>query len=77
MTHAPQLRIPASYLRGGTSKGVFFVRQDLPVGRRLAALELPRRREALDDGRHLNGEPGQLVAAGLRRLVVEGETIDA
>ncbi|WP_346949597.1 2-methylaconitate cis-trans isomerase PrpF [Dyella sp.] len=30
MAHAPQLRIPATYLRGGTSKGVFFRLQDLP-----------------------------------------------
>ncbi|TBR39865.1 MULTISPECIES: 2-methylaconitate cis-trans isomerase PrpF [Dyella] len=30
MAHLPQLRIPASYLRGGTSKGVFFRLQDLP-----------------------------------------------
>ena len=28
--HRPQLRIPATYLRGGTSKGVFFRLQDLP-----------------------------------------------
>ncbi|WMJ70132.1 2-methylaconitate cis-trans isomerase PrpF [Stenotrophomonas sp. 24(2023)] len=28
--HLPQLRIPATYMRGGTSKGVFFRRQDLP-----------------------------------------------
>ena len=28
--HAPQLRIPATYMRGGTSKGVFFRLQDLP-----------------------------------------------
>ena len=28
--HAPQLRIPATYMRGGTSKGVFFCLQDLP-----------------------------------------------
>jgi 2-methylaconitate isomerase len=27
---APQLRIPAVYARGGTSKGVFFLNQDLP-----------------------------------------------
>jgi 2-methylaconitate isomerase len=27
----PQLRIPATYMRGGTSKGVFFRLQDLPV----------------------------------------------
>ncbi len=28
--HAPQIRIPATYIRGGTSKGVFFRLQDLP-----------------------------------------------
>jgi hypothetical protein len=27
---APQIRIPATYMRGGTSKGVFFRMQDLP-----------------------------------------------
>ncbi|MGE8218834.1 MAG: 2-methylaconitate cis-trans isomerase PrpF [Stenotrophomonas acidaminiphila] len=30
MTFLPQLRIPATYMRGGTSKGVFFRLQDLP-----------------------------------------------
>jgi probable AcnD-accessory protein PrpF len=30
MAHAPQLKIPATYMRGGTSKGVFFRLQDLP-----------------------------------------------
>lgn len=30
MSHDPQLRIPATYMRGGTSKGVFFRLQDLP-----------------------------------------------
>ncbi|CAG9164433.1 2-methylaconitate cis-trans isomerase PrpF [Cupriavidus pampae] len=30
MAHAPQIKIPATYLRGGTSKGVFFRLQDLP-----------------------------------------------
>ncbi len=29
-THAPQVRIPATYMRGGTSKGVFFRLEDLP-----------------------------------------------
>ena len=28
-THRPQLRIPATYMRGGTSKGVFFQRDDI------------------------------------------------
>ncbi|MBL3556683.1 MULTISPECIES: 2-methylaconitate cis-trans isomerase PrpF [Marinobacter] len=30
MTYTPQTRIPATYMRGGTSKGVFFRLQDLP-----------------------------------------------
>ncbi|WP_019447399.1 2-methylaconitate cis-trans isomerase PrpF [Cupriavidus sp. BIS7] len=30
MAHVPQIRIPATYIRGGTSKGVFFRVQDLP-----------------------------------------------
>jgi len=29
--YAPQIRIPATYMRGGTSKGVFFKLTDLPV----------------------------------------------
>ena len=29
----PQLRIPAVYMRGGTSKGVFFRAADLPADR--------------------------------------------
>ena len=36
MTHAPQIRIPATYMRGGTSKGVFFRLEDLP-----AAAQIP------------------------------------
>ncbi|MCD9029908.1 2-methylaconitate cis-trans isomerase PrpF [Luteimonas sp. BDR2-5] len=35
MTHAPQLRIPATYMRGGTSKGVFFRLDDLPESARV------------------------------------------
>ena len=30
MTHPPQIKIPATYMRGGTSKGVFFNLADLP-----------------------------------------------
>ena len=30
MSQQPQIRIPATYMRGGTSKGVFFRLQDLP-----------------------------------------------
>jgi 2-methylaconitate isomerase len=31
MAHAPQFKVPATYMRGGTSKGVFFRLQDLPL----------------------------------------------
>jgi 2-methylaconitate isomerase len=30
-SHPPQIHIPATYMRGGTSKGVFFRLQDLPI----------------------------------------------
>ena len=30
MSYTPQIKIPATYMRGGTSKGVFFRLQDLP-----------------------------------------------
>ena len=36
MRFAPQVKIPATYMRGGTSKGVFFKLDDLP-----AAAQLP------------------------------------
>jgi len=36
MGYLPQLRIPATYMRGGTSKGVFFNLQDLPEAAQIA-----------------------------------------
>ena len=36
MTHTPQIKIPATYMRGGTSKGVFFRLQDLPASAQVA-----------------------------------------
>ena len=35
MSSLPQLRIPATYMRGGTSKGVFFRLEDLPEAARV------------------------------------------
>lgn len=35
MSHVPQVRIAATYMRGGTSKGVFFRLQDLPQAAQL------------------------------------------
>ncbi|MES2758689.1 MAG: 2-methylaconitate cis-trans isomerase PrpF [Pseudomonadota bacterium] len=43
MAHQPQIRIPATYMRGGTSKGVFFRLQDLPAAAQVAG----RARDAL------------------------------
>ncbi|MCB1638486.1 MAG: putative methylaconitate Delta-isomerase PrpF, partial [Thiothrix sp.] len=36
MSQVPQIRIPATYMRGGTSKGVFFRLEDLPEAARVA-----------------------------------------
>ncbi|ALU46023.1 2-methylaconitate cis-trans isomerase PrpF [Pseudoalteromonas rubra] len=36
MTFKPQLRVPATYMRGGTSKGVFFNLSDLPKAAQVA-----------------------------------------
>jgi probable AcnD-accessory protein PrpF len=35
MSHAAQIKIPATFMRGGTSKGVFFRLQDLPEAARV------------------------------------------
>ncbi|WP_442596810.1 2-methylaconitate cis-trans isomerase PrpF [Parapusillimonas sp. JC17] len=35
MAHLPQIKIPATYMRGGTSKGVFFHLEDLPAEARV------------------------------------------
>jgi probable AcnD-accessory protein PrpF len=35
-TFAPQIRVPATYMRGGTSKGLFFKLDDLPEAARVA-----------------------------------------
>ena len=36
MAYPPQIKIPATYIRGGTSKGVFFKRDDLPESAQVA-----------------------------------------
>ncbi|WP_118183595.1 2-methylaconitate cis-trans isomerase PrpF [Paraburkholderia phosphatilytica] len=43
MAHQPQIKIPATYMRGGTSKGVFFRVDDLPEAARVPG----RARDAL------------------------------
>ncbi len=36
MAHLPQIRVPATYMRGGTSKGVLFALQELPLAAHVA-----------------------------------------
>ena len=36
MAHLPQIKVPATYMRGGTSKGVFFSLKDLPEAAQVA-----------------------------------------
>lgn len=38
MAHVPQIKVPATYIRGGTSKGVFFRLQDLPERAQVAGV---------------------------------------
>ena len=46
MASVAQIKVPATYIRGGTSKGVFFRLQDLP-----AACQVPgAARDAFDRG---------------------------
>lgn len=37
MSNVPQVKIPATYMRGGTSKGVFFNLTDLPESCQVAS----------------------------------------
>jgi 2-methylaconitate isomerase len=39
MSHPPQIKIPATYMRGGTSKGVFFSLSDLPEAAQVPGTE--------------------------------------
>ncbi len=39
MAHAPQIKVPATYMRGGTSKGVFFRLQDMPPAAQIPGAE--------------------------------------
>ena len=57
MKHKPQLKIPATYMRGGTSKGVFFNLTDLPE-----AAQVPG--EARDNGDGFTGNIQRKHRAG-------------
>ncbi|HEU0307153.1 MAG TPA: 2-methylaconitate cis-trans isomerase PrpF [Lysobacter sp.] len=81
MTHAPQIRIPATYMRGGTSKGVFFRLDDLPV-----AAQVPgRARDALlmrvigspdPYGKHTDGMGGATSSTSKCVIISKSSTPD-
>jgi 2-methylaconitate isomerase len=80
VSHKPQLRIPATYMRGGTSKGVFFRREDLPE----AAREPGPARDALllrvigspdPYGKHTDGMGGATSSTS-KAVIVDRSTRD-
>ena len=81
MTHAPQIRIPATYMRGGTSKGVFFRLQDLPE-----AAQVPgAARDALlmrvigspdPDGKQIDGMGGASSSTSKTVIVAKSSKAD-
>ena len=85
MTSAPQIRIPATYMRGGTSKGVFFRLDDLPEAARVPGK--PRDTLLLrvigspdPYGKHTDGMGGATSSTSkvviLARSSVEGHDVD-
>ena len=81
MAHAPQIRIPATYMRGGTSKGVFFKLDDLP-----AAAQIPGgARDALllrvigspdPYGKHTDGMGGATSSTSKAVILTKSERPD-
>ncbi len=81
MTHSAQLKIPATYMRGGTSKGVFFQREDLPA----AAQQAGAARDALllrvigspdPYGKHTDGMGGATSSTSKVVIVARSEQVD-
>jgi probable AcnD-accessory protein PrpF len=79
MAHLPQLRIAATYMRGGTSKGVFFRLQDLPEAARVPGAA----RDALlvrvigspdPYGKHTDGMGGATSSTS-KVVIVSGATV--
>ena len=81
MAHAPQIKVPATYMRGGTSKGVFFSLTDLPESAQVA-------REARDKlllrvigspdpyGKHTDGMGGATSSTSKTVILAKSESAD-
>ena len=62
MSHPAQVKIPATYMRGGTSKGVFFRLQDLPPAAQAKLLTHSQARESLGGlSRLINDEESGII----------------
>jgi len=80
-THLPQIKIPATYMRGGTSKGVFFSLDDLP----LEAQEPGEARDAIllrvigspdPYGKHTDGMGGATSSTSKTVILSKSEQAD-
>ncbi|WP_297764014.1 2-methylaconitate cis-trans isomerase PrpF [uncultured Alcanivorax sp.] len=81
MAHAPQIKVPATYMRGGTSKGVFFSLTDLPESAQVAG-------EARDKlllrvigspdpyGKHTDGMGGATSSTSKTVILAKSESAD-
>ncbi len=81
MAHAPQIKVPATYMRGGTSKGVFFSLNDLPESAQVAG-------EARDKlllrvigspdpyGKHTDGMGGATSSTSKTVILAKSESAD-
>lgn len=79
--HAPQIKIPATYMRGGTSKGVFFKLDDLPVAAQQAGAardQLLLRVIGSPDpyGKHTDGMGGATSSTSKAVIIAKSEQVD-
>ncbi len=81
MAHAPQIKVPATYMRGGTSKGVFFSLLDLPESAQVAGAA----RDALllrvigspdPYGKHTDGMGGATSSTSKAVILAKSEKAD-
>jgi len=81
MTHAPQIKVPATYMRGGTSKGVFFSLTDLPAAAQVAgaardALLLRMIGSPDPYGKHTDGMGGATSSTSKTVILSKSEQAD-
>ena len=81
MKHKPQIKVPATYMRGGTSKGVFFSLTDLPAAAQVAgaardALLLRMIGSPDPYGKHTDGMGGATSSTSKTVILSKSEQAD-